>query len=93
MQASQTQIDAFHSLTSRQISDTHRRLIDTFGGDPRVTLTREELAARANMKVATVCGRVNELVKAGVLVVRGTAKRPGHRCKEQVLGLPQEVSA
>ena len=93
MQASQTPIDAFHSLTSRQISATHQRLIDTFGGDTRVTLTREELAARANMKVPTVCGRVNELVKAGVLVVRGTEKRPGHRCKEQVLGLPQEVSA
>ncbi|MEM5371333.1 Lrp/AsnC family transcriptional regulator [Paraburkholderia azotifigens] len=93
MQASQTQIDAFNSLSTKEISDTQKRIVETFGGDLRLTFTREEIAARVSLKVATVCGRVNELVKAGVLAGRGDTKRPGHRNKEQLIGLPVEVAA
>ncbi|MDR5825856.1 hypothetical protein [Caballeronia sp. LZ043] len=92
MHASQTQIDAFHGLSSIEISDTQRRIVDLFRGDRAVTLTRDELAVAAGLGVPTICGRVNELVKAGVLAVRGTAKRPGRRCAQQLIGLPVSVN-
>ena len=88
MQAAQTQIDAYNSLSTKEISDTQQRIVDAFGGDVAITFTREELAARLSLKEQTICGRVNELVKAGMLAVRGSAKRPGHRCKQQLIGLP-----
>ena len=88
MQASQTQIDAFRSLSSKEISATQRRIIDLFAGDRSVTFTRDEIAARLGMGVPTVCGRVNELVNGEVLAVRDTAKRPGKRNRQQLIGLP-----
>jgi hypothetical protein len=93
MQASQTQIDAYHGLSNKEISDTQRRIIDLFKGDRAVLMTRDEIAARANMQVSTVCGRVNELVKAEVLAVRDSARRPGRRCRQQLIGLRAEVTA
>ncbi|BBP99109.1 hypothetical protein BSFA1_42380 [Burkholderia sp. SFA1] len=93
MKASQTQIDAYHGLSSKVISDTQRRIIALFAGDSRVLLTRDEIAARANLCVPTVCGRVNELVKAEVLAVRDSTKRPGKRNRQQLIGLPVEVAA
>jgi DNA-binding transcriptional regulator LsrR (DeoR family) len=92
MQASQTQIDAYHALSSKEISDTQRRIVDLFAGDLTVTFTRDEIASRLGMGVPTVCGRVNELVKGGALAVRGTAKRPGKRNRQQLIGLPVSVN-
>jgi hypothetical protein len=92
MQASQTQIDAFHALSTDEISATQRRILDLFKGDRKVLFTRDEIASRANLGVPTVCGRVNELVKGGVLAVRDSVKRPGKRTRQQLIGLP-EVAA
>ncbi|WP_250500575.1 hypothetical protein [Caballeronia sp. GAWG1-5s-s] len=92
MQASQTQIDAFRSLTNREISEAHVRILAVFGSDRAVLLTRDEIAARTGMPVQTICGRVNELLKAEVLAVRDTAKRPGKRNRQQLIGLPVSVN-
>ncbi|SAL20355.1 hypothetical protein AWB70_01034 [Caballeronia cordobensis] len=93
MKASRTQIDAYHALSLDEISDSQRRILDVFKGDSRVLLTRDEIAARANLQISTVCGRVNELVKGEVLAVRDSARRPGRRCRQQLIGLPVEVAA
>jgi hypothetical protein len=93
MHSSQTQIDAYHALSSIEVSATQRRILDLFKGDRRVLLTRDEIAAGANLGVPTVCGRVNELVKGGALAVRDSAKRPGKRNRQQLIGLPVEVAA
>ncbi|MDR5825818.1 winged helix-turn-helix domain-containing protein [Caballeronia sp. LZ043] len=93
MQASQTQIDAFHSLSTDDVSASKRKILDLFKADRRILLTRDEIAARTNMQVSTVCGRVNELVKAEALAVRDSARRPGRRCRQQLIGLPLEVAA
>ncbi|WP_250501949.1 hypothetical protein [Caballeronia sp. AZ7_KS35] len=89
MQASQTQIDA---LLSVDRSEAKRRILDVFANDQTVTFTRREIAARANVEVPTVCGRVNEMVKDEILAERGTTKRPGRRCREGLVGLPVSVN-
>lgn len=88
MNASQTQIDAYHDISSKQRSETQQRIIDAFGGDLRALMTRDEIAAATNLPVPTVCGRVNELVKLGLLSVRGSDRRPGKRARQQLIGLP-----
>ncbi len=93
MQASQTQIDAFHSLSGAEKSAVKRKIIDVFGGDRSVTLTNDEIAARGKIGLSTVCGRVNEMVKDEILAERGTDRRPGRRCRQKLFGLPVEVAA
>lgn len=88
MHASQTQLDAYHDISPKHKSETQQRIIDAFAGDSRVLMTRDELAAATKLPVPTICGRVNELVKADLLAVRGSDKRPGKRARQQLIGLP-----
>lgn len=88
MHASQTQIDAYYDISPKQRSETHQRIIDVFAGDSRVLMTRDEIAAATRLSVQSICGRVNELVKSEALAVRGSAKRPGKRARQQLIGLP-----
>lgn len=88
MHASQTQIDAFNSISPKQKSEAKRTIVAAFGGDLNATMTRSELSAKTKLPVPTICARVNEMVKDGELAERGTAKRPGKRCREGLVGLP-----
>jgi hypothetical protein len=84
----ETQSDAFHTLTNRQLSESHNRIMALFTSSD-VLMTRDEIAGRANMPVPTVCGRARELLDANRLQVRGTRKESGKRSRQQLLGLPE----
>ncbi|MDR5736158.1 hypothetical protein QCE47_27990 [Caballeronia sp. LZ025] len=88
MKASQTQIDAYHNMSSKQISAKQQMVLDVFDGDKSVTLTREEISSRTNLKLSSVCGRVHELVQAGNLAVRGSVKCVATGNRQQLIGLP-----
>jgi hypothetical protein len=92
MRAAQTQIAAFQAITPKHLGATQQMVMDCFT-DPTVRLTREEIAARTNMKLSSVCGRVRELLDDERLAVRGTRKDPHMRNAQQVVGLPTQDAA
>lgn len=87
MAASQTQIDAFYSMSSKHISAKQQMVLDCFS-DPKTLLTREEISARTNLRLSSVCGRVHELIKAELLAVRGSVKCAATGNRQQLIGLP-----
>lgn len=90
MTAAQTQIDAYDALTPVRIGASQQRVLSLFAGTS-ITLTRQEIADRANLPLASVCGRVRELLNAEVLVVRGKRKCLASGQNNQTLGLPVDA--
>jgi hypothetical protein len=84
----ETQQDAYHALTNRQLSESHLRIMALFTSAD-VLMTREEIAIRAKMLVPTVCGRTRELLDANRLQVRGTRKESDRRSRQQLIRLPE----
>ena len=87
-----TQQDAFHALTVRDLSATQRMVIDALKHG-RAPMTREDIAAATNLKLSSVCGRVRELLDAGRLVVVGTRKDLATQTSQQLLGLAPKAVA
>ncbi|MFM0022165.1 hypothetical protein [Paraburkholderia azotifigens] len=85
----ETQSDAFHAMRARDLSAKQKMVIECFHGDH---LTREDIAARTNLKLSSVCGRVRELLDAGRLRVVGSRKDLATQTKQQLLA-PAEVTA
>ncbi|NYH21412.1 hypothetical protein [Paraburkholderia bryophila] len=81
----ETQQDAFHALTVKDLSVKQRMVLDAFE-HVRAHLTREDIAAITNLKLSSVCGRVRELLDADRLVVVG-------RRTETATGKPQQLLA
>jgi len=77
----------------RQLSAQKQMIVDLFDGyPPTLTLTRQDIAGRTNMRLSSVCGRVRELVDAEILMVRGKRE-----CKEtgvmvETVGLPVDAA-
>ena len=92
MRATQTQIDAFHGMTSKQLGAKQQMIVDLFTG-PHLTLTRQEIAERTNLSLSCVCGRVFELIEAEILKVRGSQKCVATGTRREKVGLVAEVSA
>ncbi len=89
MRAAQTQVDAFHALDAKHLSATQQMVMDCFGV-AHTRLTREDIAARTNMKLSSVCGRVRELLDDKRLAVFGKRKDPHMRAAQQLIGLPEQ---
>lgn len=85
-----TQSNAYHAMTKKQLGATQLMVLDCFA-DGNVRLTREDIAARTNLKLSSVCGRVRELLDAEVLVVKGARKDLATHNKQQLLGLALEA--
>jgi len=82
----ETQQDAFHSLTVKDLTDKQKMVINAFEAGAR-QLTREDIAAITNMKLSSVCGRVRELLDANRLVVVGKRECPATSSSQQLLAL------
>lgn len=83
----QTQLEAYYSIDASELAARKAQVMDCFtAGD--VLLTREDIAARTNMKLSSVCGRVRELLDDGLLAVRGSRKDLATPDRQQLLGLP-----
>jgi hypothetical protein len=86
-----TQSDAFHAMSSKQLGAKQQMVLDSFV-DGATRLTREDIAARTNMKLSSVCGRVRELLDLGLLRVAGTRKDLATHNSQQLLALPLEAA-
>lgn len=65
MTVADTSIDAYRSLTVGDLSKGQAAVMRVIG--ERLDYTRAEIAALAGIPLQSVCGRVNELVAAGLL--------------------------
>jgi hypothetical protein len=92
MRTAQTQLAAYDALTAPKISASQQIVLALFAGHA-ITLTRQEIATRAKLPLASVCGRVRELLDAEVLVVRGSRKCIATGQSNQTVGLPVDVAA
>ena len=88
---SDTQSEAFHSLTVKHLSATQQMVMDCFDG-AETFLTREQIAAQTNLKLSSVCGRVRALIDANRLRVRGSVRDLHTGKRQELLGLPKAVS-
>ncbi|WP_269501079.1 hypothetical protein [Burkholderia sp. IMCC1007] len=84
---SETQQDSFHSISVAKLSATQQMVMDCFDS-PETLLTREDVSARTNLKLSSVCGRARELLDAGRLVKRGLRKCMATGKSQELLGLP-----
>jgi hypothetical protein len=92
MRATHTQLAGYDSVTCAKKRTQHEIILDLFyGGD--VTLTRQEISDRTNIRLGSVCGRVPELIEQGALVVRGSRKCLETGLFADTVGLPTEVTA
>ncbi|GAB7525351.1 hypothetical protein [Paraburkholderia sp. 2C] len=84
----ETQQDAFHAISVKELTTRQRMVIDAFEAGAR-NLTREDIAAITNMKLSSVCGRVRELLDANRLVVVGKRECPATNSSQQLLAIPR----
>lgn len=64
----ESSIDAYaHLKASHGLSDLQRRIVDFIAKRPGCDFTRRELESGTGIDRCSVAGRVNELMKAGVL--------------------------
>jgi hypothetical protein len=87
-----TQQDAYHALTVKELSAKQRMVIDALEHS-RAPMTREDIASVTNMKLSSVCGRVRELLDAGRLAVVGTRKDLATQTQQQLLGIAPRAAA
>jgi hypothetical protein len=88
----ETQQDAYHGLTVKELSAKQRMVLDAFEHG-RPPLTREDIAAITNLKLCSVCGRVRELLDAGRLAVVGARKDLATQTSQQLLAITTKVVA
>lgn len=84
---SETQQDSFHAMPVSELSAKQQMVMDCFD-TPETLLTREDISARTNLKLSSVCGRARELLDAGRLAKRGTRKCTATGKSQELLGLP-----
>lgn len=65
---SETKAKSFDQLAN--ISDKHKQIIKALEDQP--DLTRAELASVCDLRLSSVCGRVNELIKKKMVKISGT---------------------
>jgi hypothetical protein len=92
MRATHTQLAGYDSVTCAKKRTQKQMIIDLFYS-PHMTLTRQEIADRTNMRLSSVCGRVRELLDGETLKVRGTQKCAATGVLNETVGLPAEVFA
>ncbi|MBU9439931.1 hypothetical protein KTE91_33185 [Burkholderia multivorans] len=83
----ETQYDSHKTISLEEFCATKRMVMACFDG-PAVLLTREDIAARTNLKLSSVCGRVRELLDDGRLEKRGSRKCIATGKAQELIGLP-----
>lgn len=84
---SETQQDSFHAMPVSQLSAKQQMVMDCFDSSETL-LTREDISARTNLKLSSVCGRARELLDAERLAKRGSRKCAATGKSQELLGLP-----
>ena len=86
--ATETQREAYHSLTTPHLQNMERRVLYAFQGRADTTFTRQQLAVAVGMPLNAICGRANSLLTKKVLCVRGFHLDPATRKRQELLGYP-----
>lgn len=84
---SETQQDSFHAIPVAELSAKQQMVMDCFDS-PETLLTREDISARTNLKLSSVCGRARELLDAERLAKRGRRDCAATGKSQELLGLP-----
>lgn len=86
----ETSLSAYRALQmDGQIQPKEKEVLAAFGGKADVLLTRQDIAEKTGLAINCVCGRVNSLVKKGLLVVDDETRiSPITRKPQELLGLP-----
>ncbi|WP_241331162.1 hypothetical protein [Burkholderia cenocepacia] len=84
---SETQQDSFHAMPVSELSAKQQMVMDCFD-TPETLLTREDISARTNLKLSSVCGRARELLDANRLAKRGKRECTATGKSQELLGLP-----
>jgi hypothetical protein len=92
MRTTHTQLAGYDSVTGAKRCTQKQMILDLFYSE-HLTLTRQEIADRTNLRLSSVCGRVRELLDDEALKVRGTQKCAATGVLNETLGLPAEVTA
>jgi hypothetical protein len=92
MRTTHTQLAGYDSVTCAKKRTQKQMVLDLFYS-PFLTLTRQEIADRTNMRLSSVCGRVRELLDDKALKVRGEQKCAATGVMNETIGLPTEVNA
>jgi hypothetical protein len=92
MRATHTQLAGYDFVAGAKRRTQHEIILDLFY-DVGVTLTRQEISDRTNIRLGSVCGRVPELIEQGALVVRGSRKCLETGLFADTVGLPVEDAA
>ncbi|MFM0218253.1 hypothetical protein [Paraburkholderia caledonica] len=92
MRTTHTQLTGYDSVTGAKRCTQKQMILDLFYSQ-HLTLTRQEIADRTNLRLSSVCGRVRELLDDEALKVRGTQKCVATGVLNETLGLPAEVAA
>ena len=89
MRATDTQREAFHSLSPEAyLAPKERQILDAFH-DQTVRLTRQQLERVTGMRLSGVCGRVRSLLDKQALEVVGESRDPQTGKLQEVLALPK----
>lgn len=83
---SETSLKAYYFLKANQKDITQVLRICSLLKDKENGLTRREIALALGMELSSVCGRVNELKKGGVIDVIGTTKCSRTKREVELLG-------
>ncbi|MFM0328200.1 hypothetical protein [Paraburkholderia strydomiana] len=92
MRATHTQLAGYDSVTGTKRCTQKQMILNLFYSE-HLTLTRQEISDRTNLRLSSVCGRVRELLDDEALSVRGTQKCAATGVLNETLGLPAEVTA
>ncbi|MDR8398255.1 hypothetical protein NE850_18090 [Paraburkholderia sp. USG1] len=92
MRTTHTQLAGYDSVTGTKRCTQKQMIADLFYSK-HLTLTRQEIADRTNLRLSSVCGRVRELLDDETLQVRGEQKCAATGVMNEILGLPIEVAA
>ncbi|PXX14491.1 hypothetical protein C7399_112100 [Paraburkholderia tropica] len=88
MRSTATQLAAHGALDANGERLTQKKMVMNLFEGPSTVLTREDIAARTNLKLSSVCGRVFDLVASEMLTVRGTRKCAATGLDHELVGLP-----
>jgi hypothetical protein len=87
MRSTHTQLAGYDSVTGAKRCTQKQMILNLFYS-PHMTLTRQEIADRTNLRLSSVCGRVRELLDGEALEVRGEQKCAATGVLNEIVGLP-----
>ena len=90
MNSTQTQRDSYHSLPCKALNNGQKAIMSAFT-DAKTCYSRNQLERVTGLRINVICPRVNELIAARHLVIRGVRKDPQTNKSQELLGLPVAV--